>query len=62
MKRPVRRIPATIQLHLPLLQAPVRNGPANPPSELILALIDLLIHAAHGGREDGGDDESEAHR
>jgi hypothetical protein len=62
MKRAVPRNPATIQLHLPLLQAPVRNGAADPPSELILALIDLLLDAAHSGREDGGDDESEAHR
>jgi hypothetical protein len=62
MKRPVPRIPATTQLHLPLLQAPLRNGGIDPPSELILALIDLLIDAAQGGRKGGGDDESEAHR
>jgi hypothetical protein len=62
MKRPAPRIPPTIQLHLPLLQGPVRAGTADPQPELIMALVELLIGSTHVGREEGGDDESEAHR
>ncbi|HEX5369015.1 MAG TPA: hypothetical protein VFY10_06320 [Dehalococcoidia bacterium] len=62
MKRPASRKPATIQLHLPLLQESARVGTADPQSDLIVALVELLIGAAHVGREQGGDDAFEAHR
>jgi hypothetical protein len=61
MKRPVPQIPA-IQLHLPLLEGPTRIGTADPQPDLITALVELLIDAARVEPEDGGDDESEAHR
>jgi hypothetical protein len=56
------RLPATIQLHLPILQPPASVVPEDTQVELILALVELLIGAAHISLEDGGDDESEAHR
>lgn len=62
MKRPASRRPATIQLHLPLLQGAARIGAADPQPELIVALVELLIGAARVGREERGDDEFEAHR
>ena len=52
---------ATIQLNLPLLQGPTRVVPPDQQAELVLALVELLIGAAHVGLEDGGDDESKAH-
>jgi hypothetical protein len=36
--------------------------PADKQAELVLALVELLIGAARVGLEEGGDDESEAHR
>ncbi len=56
------RLPATIQLKLPLLQSLASVVPEDKQAELILALVELLIGVAHVGLEDGGDDESEAHR
>lgn len=56
------RLPATIQLNLPLLQPPASVVREDKQAELILALVELLIGAAHISLEDGGDDESEAHR
>ena len=56
------RLPATIQLNLPLLQGPTRVVPDDKQADLTLALMELLIGAAHVDLEDGGDDESEAHR
>jgi hypothetical protein len=56
------RLPATLQLNLPLLQGPARVVPDDQQAALILALVELLIGAARVDLEDGGDDESEAHR
>ena len=56
------RLPATIQLNLPLLQAAGVRGAGGQTGELTRALVELLIGAAHVDPEDGGDDESEAHR
>ena len=56
------RLPATIQLNLPLLQPPTCMVPENRQAELTRALVELLIGAAHVDLEDGGDDESETHR
>ena len=53
---------ATIQLNLPLLQVPTCVVPDDKQAELVGALVELLIGAAHVGLEDRGDDESEAHR
>ena len=61
--KPLRlRVDATIQLNLPLLQGPTCVVPADHQAELVVALVELLIDAAHVGVKDGGDDESEAHR
>ena len=54
--------PTKIQLNLPLLQGPTCVVPDDTQAELILALVELLIGAAQADVEDGGDDESEAHR
>jgi hypothetical protein len=56
------RFQAIIQLNLPLPQESTSVVPADRQAELVLALVELLIGAAHVGVEDGGDDESEAHR
>jgi hypothetical protein len=52
----------TIQLNLPLLQGPTDVIPSEKHGELVLALVELLIGAAHLGLTDGGDDASESHR
>jgi hypothetical protein len=62
MKPLTLRVDATIQLNLPLLQGPTYVVPADQQAALVVALVELLIEAAHVGLEDGGDDESEAHR
>jgi hypothetical protein len=62
MKRLTPRVDATIQLNLPLLQGPTYMVPADQQAELVVALVELLIDAAHVGVKDGGDDESEADR
>ena len=56
------RLPATIQLNLPLLQGLTCVVPDDKQAELVLALVEFLIGAANVGLNDGGDDESEAHR
>ena len=56
------RVDVTIQLNLPLLQGPTCVVPADQQAELVVALVALLIDAAHVGLTDGGDDESEADR
>lgn len=56
------RLPATIQLNLPLLQGPACLVPDDRQAELVLALVELLIGAVHVGLTDGGDDESQTHR
>jgi hypothetical protein len=62
MKPMTSRVGATIQLNLPLLQGPTHVVPADQQAELVVALVELLIDAAHGGVMDGGNDESEADR
>lgn len=62
MKPPTPRVKAPIQLNLALLQGPACVVPDDKHAELVLALVELLIGAVHVGLEDGGDDESEAHR
>jgi hypothetical protein len=62
MKPSPPRLPTTIQLNLPLLQERTCVLPDDKQAELVLALVELLIGAAHAGCTDGGDDESEAHR
>lgn len=62
MKPLTLRVDATIQLNLPLLQGPTYVAPDDQQAALVVALVELLIEAAHVGLEDGGDDESEAHR
>lgn len=61
MPRPPQ-VPATSQLNLPLLQGPTYVIPDETQAELVLALVELLLGAAHIGLTDGGDDESETHR
>lgn len=56
------QLPTKTQLNLPLLQGPTCVVPDDKQAELILALVELLIGAAQADLEDGGDDESEAHR
>jgi hypothetical protein len=62
MKPLTLRVDVTIQLNLPLLQRPTCVVPADRQAELVVALVALLIDAAHVGVKDGGDDESEADR
>ena len=62
MKPLTPRLHATSQLNLPLLQGPTCVVPADRQAELVLALVELLIGAVHVNLEDGGDDESKAHR
>ena len=62
MKPRTPRLDATSQLNLPLLQGPTCVVPADTQAELVLALVELLIGAVQVDLEDGGDDESEAHR
>jgi hypothetical protein len=62
MKPLIPRFQATIQLKLPLPQGLTWVVPDDKQAELVRALVELLIGAAHVGLEDGGDDESEADR
>ncbi len=53
------------QLHLPLLNIPARVIPPDKHDELVLALVELLIRAAHAitpDLRDGGVNERETHR
>ena len=53
-----------LQLNLPLPTAPAAVIP-DQQQDLTLALVELLLHAAHEGIEpqaNGGGDESEAYR
>jgi hypothetical protein len=57
--------PFSPQLHLPLLSIPATVIPPEKQSELVFALVELLIGAAHTitpSRRDGGIDECQAHR
>jgi len=56
------RSPATTQLNLPLPHAPACLVPPEKEAELVLALVELLVRAAHGDLDDGGGHESEADR
>lgn len=63
MKPLPRRCQPSAQLKLPLLDMPSSVLPDDKQTELTLALVDLLVSAAHDlGRSEGGDDEREAHR
>ena len=53
------------QLNLPLLNIPATVIPRDKHRELVLALVELLIEAAHAITpyvRDGGVDECETHR
>ena len=52
----------TSQLNLPLLQGRTCVLPDDKETELVQALVELLISAASSGAARGGDDESETHR
>lgn len=63
MKPPPSRV--SLQLNLPLLNLPACVVPNDKQAELVLALVELLVGAAHATVEDmrdGGDDERETHR
>ena len=63
MKPPPSRV--SPQLNLPLLNLPACIVPNDKQAELVLALVELLVSAAHARVEDlrdGGDDERETHR
>jgi len=63
MKPPPSRV--SLQLNLPLLNLPACVLPNDKQAELVLALVELLVGAAHATVEDmrdGGDDERETHR
>jgi hypothetical protein len=62
MKPLTPQVDATSQLNLPLPQGPTWVLPADRQAELVVALVALLIDAAHVAVKDGGDDESEADR
>jgi hypothetical protein len=52
------------QLHLPLLNSPLTVLPPDEQTELILALVELLLGAARAltpDKRDGGLDERETH-
>ena len=56
--------PLSPQLHLPLLRIPATVIPPEKQSELVFALVELLIGATHAitpFRRDGGSDERQAH-
>lgn len=62
MKPPPQMSP---QLNLPLLNIPSTVIPPDQHGELVLALVELLIGAAHTitpDMRDGGVDERETHR
>ena len=63
MKPPAPR--PSLQLNLPLLNLPACVVPTDKQVDLVLALVELLIGAAHvgvGDRKDGGADDRETHR
>lgn len=56
---------STLQLNLPLLNIPTSVIPEEQRAELVRALVELLVEAAHPPIErsrDGGADEYETHR
>ncbi len=62
MRRPRRPRPSA-QLNLPLLNAPASVLPDDKQAELVLALVELLVHAATEQRpSERGDDERQADR
>jgi hypothetical protein len=63
MKRPAKG--KSLQLNLPLVDAPAAAMPGNKQRELAAALVELLINAARESaepRENGGEHEPEADR
>jgi hypothetical protein len=53
-----------LQYNLPLATTPPATVPDNKQKELVHALVELLVNAAHQSEESpakGGDDEFEAH-
>jgi hypothetical protein len=63
MKQPVK--PPSLQFNLPLLNLPALTVPDDKQRELALALVELLIDAAHPNVEfqvQGGGNEPEANR
>ena len=57
--------PLSSQLNLPLLNIPATMIPPDKHGELVMALVELLIGAAHAitpHMRDGGVDERETHR
>jgi hypothetical protein len=65
MKSPVPRSHPTVQLNLPLLNVGRCVLPREKQTELVLALVELLIGAATDTavrRDDGGDDARKTHR
>jgi hypothetical protein len=61
MRRP-RRARPNAQLNLPLAHAPASVLPDDKQTELVLALVELLVSAAMESPSDGGDDERQADR
>jgi hypothetical protein len=63
MKPPPSRV--SLQLNLPLLNLPACVVPNDKQAELVLALVELLVGAAHTtvkNMRDGGGDERETYR
>jgi hypothetical protein len=63
MKQPVKS--SRLQFNLPLLDRPALSIPQDKQRELALALVELLIDAAHPSTKsqvNGGGDEPEANR
>jgi hypothetical protein len=57
--------PPTLQLNLPMLSVASSVLPAETRTELVLALVELLVQAAQPPVDkprDGGADEDETHR
>jgi hypothetical protein len=57
--------PRSLQLNLPLLNLPACVVPTDKQADLVLALVERLIGAAHVAIDEfnkGGDDDREDHR
>ena len=64
MKRRADRSSPTLQLNLPMLSVPLSVLPDGTRTDLVLALVELLVEAASPSLKashEGGGDESEAH-
>jgi hypothetical protein len=61
----MKPLPPSPQLNLPLVNLSACIVPTDKQPELILALVELLIGAAHvaiNDRNEGGDNDHETHR